>query len=403
MLHLKETLADLGKTQREVAQSLSVSPAAVAQICNHGIFPKKPDGVTVRAGILKFLEAHGASVESCRRAFEAVPIHPSPPLSKGGAQSAGDFQPQEETMLLRKQTLTPATRKHFGLPRDPFADDLQSHEDVFLSDDVRYVRETLWHTAKHGGFVAIIGESGAGKSTLRRDLLDRIARENQQIVVIEPYVLGMEENDAKGKTLKAVQIAEAIIAAAAPLESIKRSSEARFRQVHRVLKDGTRAGMKYLLVIEEAHGLPTATLKHLKRFFELEDGFKKLLGIVLIGQSELRMKLSEQNHEVREVVQRCEVVELSPLDNELEAYLKHKFNRVGKQLADAVEGTAIEAIRTKLTFHASPSPAGRGARGEGRSVSLIYPLAVSNLLIASMNLAAAQGFAKVDGDIVKEA
>lgn len=389
MLHLKEILAELGRQQRELALHLNVSPACVAQICNYGIFPKKPDGVTVRSGILKFLETHGASVESCRRAFDAVPV-----------ANATTTEPnsQELDMLLRKQTLTPATRKHFGLARDPFADDLQSHEDVFLSDDVRYVRETLWHTAKHGGFVAIVGESGAGKSTLRRDLLDRIARENQQIVVIEPYVLGMEENDAKGKTLKAVQIAEAIIAAAAPLEGIKRSSEARFRQVHRVLKDGTRAGMKYLLVIEEAHGLPTATLKHLKRFFELEDGFKKLLGIVLIGQTELRMKLSEQNHEVREVVQRCEVVELSPLDNELEAYLKHKFNRVGKQLAESVEASAIEAIRTKLTFNTTA----RGGK-DARSVSLIYPLAVSNLLIASMNLAASQGFDKVDGDIVKEA
>lgn len=389
MLQLKGILAELGKQQRELAQHLNVSPACVAQICNHGSFPKKPDGKTVRSGILKFLETHGASVESCRRAFDEVPA---------ANEITTEPNSQELDMLLRKQTLTPATRKHFGLPRDPFADDLQSHEDVFLSDDVRYVRETLWHTAKHGGFVAIVGESGAGKSTLRRDLLDRIARENQQIVVIEPYVLGMEENDAKGKTLKSVAIAEAIVAAAAPLEGIKRSSEARFRQVHRVLKDGTRAGMKYLLVIEEAHGLPTATLKHLKRFFELEDGFKKLLGIVLIGQTELRMKLSEQNHEVREVVQRCEVVELSPLDNELEAYLKHKFNRVGKQLGDAVEATAIEAIRTKLTFNSTA----RGGK-DARSVSLIYPLAVSNLLIASMNLAAAQGFDKVDGDIVKEA
>lgn len=384
-LNLKQILADLGKTQRELAQHLSVSPACVAQICNHGMFPKKPDGETVRSGILKFLELHGADRQVCRRAFDAV-------------EEQQSKQPQEETMLLRKQTLTPAARKHFGLFRDPFADDLQSHEDVFLSDDVRYVRETLWHTARHGGFVAIVGESGAGKSTLRRDLLDRIARENQQIVVIEPYVLGMEENDAKGKTLKAVQIAEAIIAAAAPLEGIKRSSEARFRQVHRVLRDGNRAGMKYLLVIEEAHGLPTATLKHLKRFFELEDGFKKLLGIVLIGQTELRMKLSEQNHEVREVVQRCEVVELSPLDNELESYLKFKFHRAGKPLSDAVESSAIEAIRAKLTFNTSA----RASR-DARSVSLIYPLAVSNLLIASMNLAASQGFPKVDGDTVKEA
>ena len=389
MLNLKLTLSDMGKTQRDLAQHLNVSPACVAQICNHGIFPKKPDGKTVRSGILKFLELHGADRQALSRAFDDVP------------------QPQEETMLLRKQTLTPAARKHFGLFRDPFADDLQSHEDVFLSDDVRYVRETLWHTARHGGFVAIVGESGAGKSTLRRDLLGRIARENQQIVVIEPYVLGMEENDAKGKTLKAVQIAEAIIAAAAPLEGIKRSSEARFRQVHRVLKDGTRAGMKYLLVIEEAHGLPTATLKHLKRFFELEDGFKKLLGIVLIGQTELRMKLSEQNHEVREVVQRCEVVELSPLDNELEAYLKFKFHRVGKPLADTVEASAIEAIRAKLTFNTtargSTGAGTQASRKDARSVSLIYPLAVTNLLIASMNLAALQGFPKVDGDTVKEA
>lgn len=396
MLNLKQILQDFKTNQSQLAKHLCLSHATVAQICNHGKFPKTPDEKTVRAGILRFLEEHGADSQVCSRAFDDVQIPPNPPLSKGGAQRAGDF-PQEEVMLLRKQTLTPDTRKHFGLFSDPFADDLQSHEDVFLSGDVRYVRETLWHVARHGGFVAIVGESGAGKSTLRRDLIDRINRENQQIVVIEPYVLGMEENDAKGKTLKAVQIAEAIIAAAAPMESIKRSSEARFRQVHRVLKDGNRAGMKYLLVIEEAHGLPTATLKHLKRFLELEDGFKKLLGIVLIGQTELRLRLSEQNHEVREVVQRCEVVELSPLDNELEAYLKFKFQRLGKPLADIAESSAIDALRAKLTFNS-----GRGAK-DARSVSLLYPLAVSNLLIAAMNLAASQGFPRVDGDIVKEA
>lgn len=299
-------------------------------------------------------------------------------------------------MLLRKQTLTPAARRHFGLFRDPFADDLQSHEDVFATDDVRYVRETLWHTARHGGFVAVVGESGAGKSTLRRDLGDRIARENQQIVVIEPYVLGMEGNDQTGKTLKAAHIAEAIVAAAAPLEGIKRSSEARFRQVHRVLRDGSRAGMRYLLVIEEAHGLPIPTLKHLKRFYELEDGFRKLLSIVLIGQSELRMKLSEQNHEVREVVQRCEIVELMPLDSNLDDYLKFKFHRAGKPLTDVVEQSAIDAIRTKLTFRSQ-------SRGDSRTVSLLYPLAVSNLLVAAMNLTTSLGFPKVTGDIVKEA
>ena len=64
-------------------------------------------------------------------------------------------------MLLRRQGLFPAAKKHFSLFRDPFADDVQSHEDVFVSPDIRYVREAMFQTAKHGGFMAVAGESGA--------------------------------------------------------------------------------------------------------------------------------------------------------------------------------------------------------------------------------------------------
>ena len=162
-----------------------------------------------------------------------------------------------------------------------------------MTSDVRYVREAMFQTACHGGFVAVVGESGAGKSTLREDLQDRINREGRQIVLIEPYVLAMEDNDQKGKTLKAVHIAEAILEAVAPGTSPKRSPEARFRQIHRALTESAKAGNKHLLLIEEAHGLPLPTLKHLKRFFELKNGFERLLGIVLIGQTELAQKLSE--------------------------------------------------------------------------------------------------------------
>lgn len=400
-LQLKQILQEISQTQSDLARHLKCSSATVAQICNYGIFPKKPDGKTVRSGILKFLAAHGASDQSCRRAFDAAPqIPPSPPLTKGGAQRAGDFQPQEEIMLLRKQTLTPAARKHFELFRDPFADDLQTHEDVFLSDDMRYVRETLWHTAKHGGFVAVVGESGAGKSTLRRDLKARIARENQDVVVIEPFVQGMEEDDIKGKTLKSSHIAEIIMMAVAPLEKIKRSPQARLDQVRNMLLCGVSSKTSYVLIIEEAHCLPTATLKHLKRFFELEadDGFRKLLGIVLLGQQELSDKLSGKYREVREVAQRCQVIKLPPLDSQLEDYLKFKFERTGKKLSDVAEPSAIEAMRDRL------SVVTKDQRGNPVvKISLLYPLAVANLLIASMNLTAAQGFSKVDGDAVREA
>ena len=39
---------------------------------------------------------------------------------------------------------------------------MQGADDVFTTPDIRYVREALYQTARHGGFMAVIGESGAG-------------------------------------------------------------------------------------------------------------------------------------------------------------------------------------------------------------------------------------------------
>jgi type II secretory pathway predicted ATPase ExeA len=390
VLKLKDVLAGLRLQQKTLAKALDLSTASVAQLVNHNQWPKSLSADSIKEKVQGFLREHGASQQAIDTAFEIAE-----PARCTASAPLGDFQSMEEAMLLRRQGLFPAAKKHFSLFRDPFADDVQSHEDVFVSPDIRYVREAMFQTAKHGGFMAVAGESGAGKSTLRRDLIDRISRESQPIIVIEPYVLGMEDNDQKGKTLKAAHIAEAILNTVAPLENVKRSPEARFRQLHRVLRDSRRAGNSHVLIIEEAHGLSIPTIKHLKRFFELEDGFKKLLSIILIGQTELKLKLSETNHEVREVVQRCEVVELAPLDSRLEEYLKFKLGRLGKPLSEVIDASGVEALRAKLTISTN-------RRDRRDTVSLLYPLAVGNLLTACMNLAADIGVPTVNADVVRE-
>ena len=385
MLKLKQMLIDKGVSFRQFAQSVKISPTAFSLLINQHQKPKNWE--KVEENLIAALQEFGinqplATLLEKEATGESLATEPAASVPKTKQEIKDDI------MLLAKQALFPATKKHFGLFRDPFAEDIRRAEDVFTSADVRYVREALFQTAKHGGFMAVVGESGAGKSTLRRDLLDRINQENAPIIAIEPYIIAMEDNDLKGKTLKASHIAEAIITTLAPLESVKRSPEARFRQLHRVLKESSRSGYSHVLIIEEAHSLPVPTLKHLKRFFELEDGFKKLLSIVLVGQPEL--KLSERNTEVREVVQRCEIVELAPLDAELERFVEHKLERVGKQVSDIFEEDAFLAVRQRLV----------AVNRQKQSTSLLYPLAVGNLLTAAMNLAESLGIPKVNGQVV---
>ena len=393
MIKLKGFLTSTGISQAELARRIGISPAAMTNIMN-GQWPVTKDKGELQDAIYDAIQsASETMVWFPPDLFKKVAPDKLQPVRGGSTIATHTEATLEFTMLLRKQTLTPQTRKHFNLFRDPFAEEsMQESDDVFITPDSRYVRESLWSCARFGGFMAIVGESGAGKSTLRRDLLERIQRENEQVIVIEPYILGMEDNDRKGKTLKAGSIAEAIIAAVSPAERPRQSPEARYAQLHRLLRDSSRAGNKHLLVIEEAHGLPLPTLKHLKRFRELEDGFRKLLGIVLIGQPELRLKLSETNPEVREVTQRIELVELQPLDTDLEAYLTHKFKRIGTPIEAVIDSTGMDAIRARMTVNA-------GKRGK---VSLLYPLAINNFISACMNLAASIGVPVVDADVVKE-
>jgi Type II secretory pathway, component ExeA (predicted ATPase) len=389
MIKLKQVLAQYRVSQRKLAARLAVSPAVITNLVNHGqliktdteLFKTNLSAVLVELGISTALPE--LLTEVCTT--EAMSAETS-------QHDKSNQTIEDETMLLAKQALFPTTKKHFSLFTNPFTDEVRSADEVFTSPDVRYVREALFQTAKFGGFMAVVGESGAGKSTLRRDLIDRINNENLPIIVIEPYIIAMEDNDKKGKTLKAAHIAEAVISTLAPLERMKQSPEARFRQLHRVLKDSSRAGNQHVLIIEEAHSLPVPTLKHLKRFFELEDGFKKLLSIVLVGQPELKLKLSERNFEVREVVQRCEVVELAPLDSCLEQYVEWRLKALGRKSDDIFDRDALDTVRERLIL--------TNARNKAQT-SLLYPLAVGNLLTSAMNLAAELGLPKVTADVVK--
>ena len=397
-MSLAIVFAELEVSQSAMSRATGLSRSAVSRIVARGEWPTRGQG-EARRSMEKVLRDKGATAHQ----LLALYLEPEKKLAPASSYLAGAVPPEvpvnatetpkEETMLLQNQSLTIEARKHFALPRNPFLDDVQSSEDVFQTASVRYVRVTLMDCAHHHGFVAIVGESGSGKSTLAEDLEERIRAESCNVLVIRPYVLAMEANDQKGKTLKAGHIAEAIASALDPELKVKSSPQARFKQVHDLLKSSRKAGRRHLLVIEEAHCLPIATLKHLKRFLELKDGMQRLIGVALIGQPELRERLGSQNAEVREVMQRCEVVELEPLDSDLEGYLRHKFARFDLKYEDVFAPDAADAIRARLV-HIPRGGKPTDARSE------CYPLVVNNLVCRAMNAATRAGWPQVDSQVI---
>lgn len=373
------------------------SASAISELINHGLWPRLTAVDSVQTQIRDRLAELGVPADRLGDLFEVdqtelamgaegsmLASAATSPAARKAARASADTaapNPEDEIPPVEPDMLSPEAKRHFTLFRDPFSDEINGAEDVFASPDIRYVQEVVWQTAKVGGMVAVVGESGAGKSVIRRDLLDRIQRERAQIHVIMPRVI--DKN-----ALTARHICEAILQDMAPNSTMSTSLERLARQVERSLVASSRGGHTHALVIEEAHDLGINALKYLKRFWELEDGFRKLLAIILVGQPELKDKLDERvNYEAREVIRRCEIAELRPLDKHLEAYLTHKLARVGKKLDEIFEPSAMDAIRARLTT----------ARR-----SQLYPLVVNNLVTRALNRAALDGAPSVSADTIHD-
>lgn len=365
-----------------------ISRTSLYYLARNGIWPAGFDADRLRLLIESAISAKGISTaglwepEAATSGSRPRKETTAPNPEQGGAAIYDNHIPEPEM-------LSEAARRHFGLFRHPFLDDVQGTQDVYLSRDARYVREAMYYAAKHGGFLAVVGESGAGKSVLRRDLVERLRRSEERIAVVQPQTTDKRH-------LSAHHICQAILADVS-VERPKNSLEAIARQVQRALSESAQAGNGHVLLIEEAHDLNVSTLKYLKRFWEIEDGFKKLIGIILIGQTELGHVLDERrNPQAREVIRRCEIATLRPLGDDVRAYVEHKLKRVmdkGRSIETVFDSAALDAIRQRLllTRQGSRTP-------EDHS----FPLNVHNVVVRAMNSAVELGFATVTADLVRE-
>ena len=388
-LHLARIAAELRITVAAMARAAGVSETAMRGVVRHDRWPVRVPADQIRLEVAALCQRMGATERQLSLLWQHA--DGTPPAAQATADSP-DSNPQEDLdMLLPKQTLSASAARHFKLFRNPFDGEVTRDEQFFCGDDIRYVREAAWQCARNSGFVAIVGESGAGKTTVLGDLEARLQVDPQGVIVIKPGVLGLEQSNNSGQVLKATDILHAVVTTLDPTATVPQTLQARTVKATKLLAASAQTGNTHLVVIEEAHSLPNETLKHLKRLHELRNGRRGLLGILLLAQPELRVRLEAglRSGSLREVAQRCEMVELLPLDADLRAYLELRAAAVNVDLDAIIEPKAVDQLRTRLTRKTS-----------GGAMSMCYPLAVNNMVTRAMNSAAELGVPVVNRDVV---
>lgn len=422
-LQLGTVATRLGTSITVMSEATGISRTAIANLLTNN-WPVNTPRHQIAEALMKLMEERGATDEELRtlfhghgrqngstgqntprgpdeRAPELPPYQPNQQPSNGLSATArrpGARPPlnEDHDMLPLKAVLTAQAKRQFRLFRNPFDGPVNTDAQMYLGDEFAYVREAAWQCAQTAGFVAIVGESGAGKTTVLEDLEARLEKSgnNDKVILIKPSVVGMEENDTTGKTLKSADVLHAIVSTLQPDVPMPQTMPARTLRARKLLTASASMGNRHLLVIEEAHSMPNATLKHLKRMHELREGRNSLLGILLLAQPELKRRLADglRDGTLREVAQRCEVVELLPLDGDIKPFLAKRCTAADVDLAKLIDTDGVEQIRERLTRRLD-----RGA------VSMCYPLAVCNLMVMALNKAAGLGAPIVTADIVKAA
>lgn len=387
---LKEVLMRHGIKQKVWCDNImqtngkTLSLAAGTQILNWNTWPKNTSQESIKKQTEDFLIDKGAKKAELANIWEFDQDDPMRNGHPTGVHVGQPFKKTDHVNLIGEiEMLSPQAKKHFKLFLNPFQEDVNSHDDVFVSPDIRYVRESMFAIAKHGGLLAVIGESGSGKSTLRKDMIERINRDSEKIRIIFPRLVDKTRASAGS-------ICEAIIKDMQPEAKLPQSLESKARLVERLLKDSSDAGNRHVIIIEEAHDLTIDVMKLLKRFYEIEDGFKKLIAIILVGQPELAHKLDEGRYpQAREFIRRCEQSILLPLDNHLADYVAFKFNRLNIDVRQIISDDAYDAIRDRLTD-----------KRAGRNISYVNPLLVNTTLVKAMNLAADIGEQQITAALI---
>ncbi len=336
-------LKELKISQGWLAEGLGVSRTAVTLLLNKGQWPKRAHRSGLLERLRERLEEGGAGAGDIER-IEAL-------LTSSTAEAA---MHHSFTLLKKGVCMLPQiVLDRAGLERDPFTNELRGVQDVFGSRPHDFVLNKMLDAAAHQKFLGIYGPVGSGKTVMKNVFLETLRKE-KNYMVSEPIMI--ERAKCRPGSLCDAMVEDFMygfggISSLGKMRS-PRSLEGKNRLVRAILTNHSEQGRRAVLIIDEAHELPLDTLKALKRFHEHQNGFRKMLSIIIIGQEELFHGLNK-DYRVREVTARIDLVELQPMRNVVKNYLSFKIDKAGGDVNALFDGEALDMIERKLE-HPSP-------------------------------------------------
>ncbi len=257
---------------------------------------------------------------------------------------------------------------YFGFTEAPFSI-APNPRYLYMSDQHREaMAHLLFGVREGGGFVQLTGEVGTGKTTLCRQLLSELPENVDVALILNPRINELELMQSVCDELR--------------IEHPKKFSvKSLLSSLNEYLLHAHARGRNTVLIIDEAQNLSEGVLEQVRLLTNLETSQKKLLQIILIGQTELREKLRQRS--LRQLSQRITArYHISPLDKgDMKDYLEHRLKQSG------CERPVFTRAAASLVF--------RSSKGVPRLVNVISDRALLG--------AYSRGETKVSRKIVKAA
>ncbi|MBU3738726.1 MAG: hypothetical protein FGM55_07215 [Rhodoferax sp.] len=204
---------------------------------------------------------------------------------------------------------------HFGLKKPPFQ--ITPDPGFFFSGGRRGdILSALVHVAcEEEGIAIVVAEVGSGKTLLARLMIEQLPTDICTIYLANPC-FGRDE------IIAAISRDLGLKGQASTLENMIAVLQQELLRRH-------ASGQRIVLVIDEAHTMPSESLEEVRLLSNIETGQHKLINIMLFGQPELDQLLNDTRlRQVKDrVVHRFDLESLHP--DEVSSYVDHRLRAAG--------------------------------------------------------------------------